>query len=90
MLADANLQASVEREKLLYFVMLRQIETPSEANRQAYQRLADVASDAEGWDVGTLILDWLEAELRLIRQSGHGSGTEIMKAAIALSNALKQ
>ena len=91
--ARPNSQTSTEREKLLYFVMLRQMEAPSQAIRDAYQRLADAASVAGGWDSRTVMLDWLEAELRLIRASGDEAGDrgpQLMKATVALSNALKQ
>lgn len=84
---------STDREKLLYFVMLRQMEAPSQAVRDAYQRLADAASIASGWDSRTLMLDWLESELRLIRTAGEGAGdrgSQLMKATVALSNALRQ
>ena len=86
-------QTSSQREKLLYFVMLRQVETTCPVVQAAYQRLADAASAAAGWDLRTVILDWLEAELRSARKPGDtagSSGPELMKAAVALSNALKQ
>jgi hypothetical protein len=57
---------SSQREKLLYFVLLRQMEAPSASVRDAYQRLADAASNA----------------------GLHG--VHLMKAAVALSNALGQ
>ena len=82
-----------ELEKLLYFVLLRQVESPSLEMRDAYQRLANTASEAAGWDLSTVILDWLEAELRFLRQRGEdvgGQGIQLMKAAVALSNALGQ
>ena len=91
--ARPDLQTSTQREKLLYFVMLRQMEASGEAQRQAYQRLADAASVSSGWDPRTVILDWLEAELRLIRQLGDEAGErgpQLMKATVALSNALRQ
>lgn len=90
---DPGLPRHLEREKLLYFVMLRQMEEPSEAVREAYQRLADAAAEAVGWDPRTLLLDWLESELRALRQRGeHQSsvGSQLMKAAVALSHALVQ
>lgn len=83
----------MQREKLLYFVMLRQIEASSPTLHDAYQRLADVASEAVGWDPRTVILDWLEGELRVLRQDGEQQGdvgSQLMKAAVALSNALEQ
>ena len=85
--------ASSQREKLLYFVLLRQMEAPSASVRDAYQRLADAASHAAGWDLRTVILDWLEAELRSPRTSEDDAGlhgVHLMKAAVALSNALGQ
>jgi hypothetical protein len=82
-----------ELEKLLYFVLLRQVESPSPEMRDAYQRLADTASEATGWDLRTVILDWLETEMRSLRERGEdvgGQGIQLMKAAVALSNALGQ
>jgi hypothetical protein len=82
-----------QREKLLYFVLLRQVETPSKDLRDAYQRLANTASEAVGWDLRTVILDWLEAEMKALRERGEdvgGQGIQLMKAAVALSNALGQ
>ena len=82
-----------DREKLLYFLMLRQMEAPSEAVSAAYARLAEVASAVTGRDLSTVILDWLEAELRSLRQTGteaSAAGTHLMRAAVALSSALKQ
>ena len=81
-----------EREKLRYFVLLRQMEAESPLVREAYQRLADVAAAAEGWDPRTLILDWLESELRGLGPTGTSqeSGGHLMGAAVALANALKQ
>lgn len=79
--------------KLLYFVLLRQVETDSPELRDAYQRLADMASEAEGRDLRTVILDWLEVEMRSLREQGHdvdGQGIQLMKAAVALSAALRQ
>ncbi len=84
---------SPQREKLLYFVLLRQVETPSVWLSEAYQRLADAASAADGWDLRTVILDWLETELRCLRASGDDKdhhGIQLMKSAVALSNALAQ
>ena len=91
--AKPNSPASTEREKLLYFVMLRQLETSSELVRAAYGRLADATSAATGWDPRTVMLDWLEAELKALRQIGEAagdSGSQLMRATVAFSNALKQ
>lgn len=86
-------KASPQHEKLLYFVMLRQMEAPSAALGDAYGRLSDAASAAAGWDLRTVILDWLETELRSLRQVEGDSGThgvQLMRGAVALSNALGQ
>ena len=80
-------------EKLSYFLMLRQMEADSDLVRAAYQRLADAAVEAEGWDLRTLILDWLEAELRTLRSEPEDTkavSSELLRAAVALGNALKQ
>ena len=61
--------------------------------REAFARLADAASEALGWDPSTLILDWLEGELRTLRAAGqpHGPmGSQPMSAAVALAKALRQ
>ena len=81
------------QEKLWYFATLRQMEAQSEAVRGAYGRLAALTLEASGWNVQTVILDWLEAELRSLRQTGteaSAAGTHLMRAAVALSSALKQ
>lgn len=93
MVAQTKLKPSPDLEKLQYFLMLRQFETQSDLMRAAYQRLSDAASDAAGWNVRTVILDWLEAELRTLRNSPEDTkavASELMKAAVSLSNALKQ
>ena len=82
-----------QQEKLWYFAMLRQMDAPSDATRDAYKRLSAVTLDASGWDTRTVILDWLEAELRTLRKKGQGQGadaSQLMKAAVNLANALKQ
>lgn len=81
------------QEKLWYFAMLRQMDAPSDATRDAYKRLAAVTLDASGWDPQTVILDWLEAELRLLSKKGQAQGAEpsqLMKAAVNLASILKQ
>lgn len=91
--ARPNSRESAEREKLLYFVMLRQLETSSEILRAAYGRLADATAAATGWNPRTVMLDWLEAELKVLQQMGDAagdSGSQLMKATVVFSNALKQ
>lgn len=91
--ARTNPYTSTQREKVVYFAMLRQMETPCQAMRDAFQRLADAASVSTSWNAKTLILDWLEAELKTLRQTGQddaGRGRQFMKAALAISNALGQ
>jgi hypothetical protein len=81
------------QEKLWYFATLRQMETESAAVRDAYKRLAAITLDASGWDAQTVILDWLEAELRILRKKGQDRSAEasqLMKAAVNLANALRQ
>ena len=93
MVAQAKRKPSPDLDKLHYFLMLRQFETQSEAMRTAFQRLSDAASTSDGWSVRTVILDWLEAELRVLRSSPEDTkalASEMMKAAVSLSNALKQ
>ena len=81
-----------QREKLLYFLTLRQMETSCDALSSAYERLAAAIGAASGWDLRTVILDWLEAELKSLTHTGEGatSGTQLMKAAVAMSHVLKQ
>jgi hypothetical protein len=82
-----------QQEKLWYFAMLRQMEADAEVLREAYKRLAATTLDASGWNTQTVILDWLEAELRALRKVGQGQGAEasqLMAAAVNLTNALKQ
>ena len=84
---------SLQREKLIYFVILRQMEASSPCLKAAYQRLADLASGAAGWDPRTLILDWLEEELRASKQAGDREGdgsAQLLRAAVALASALRQ
>lgn len=86
-------KSSPGHEKLRYFLMLRQIEAKSDLLRAAYQRLADAASGATGWDLRTVILDWLEAELRILgaeREDTNAEASELLRAAVTLGNALKQ
>ncbi len=84
---------SPQHEKLSYFVTLRQMQTDCEILRKAYERLAILAQASVGWNIPTVILDWLETELRLLRgagEDGKAAASELMKAAVTLSNALKQ
>jgi hypothetical protein len=82
-----------QQEKLWYFAMLRQMDAPTDTTRDAFKRLSAVTLDASGWDARTVILDWLEAELRTLRKKGQGESadaSQLMKAAVNLANALKQ
>lgn len=82
-----------QQEKLWYFAMLRQMEAESQAVRDAYKRLAATTLDASGWNTQTVILDWLEAELRTLSKKGQGRGadaSQLTKAAVNLANVLKQ
>ncbi|WP_156362736.1 hypothetical protein [Rubellimicrobium mesophilum] len=93
MTARRKPKSSPGHEKLLYFLMLRQIEAESDLVRAAYERLSDAASGAEGWDLRTVILDWLEAELRHLRTEASDTkavAAELLRASVALANALKQ
>lgn len=93
MVAQKRPKTSPQLEKLLYFLMLRQMETKSPIVREAYDRLADVASEAAGWDLRTVILDWLETEMRSLRdlkEDTSAAGVELMKAAVSMGNALGQ
>ena len=86
-------QASPAQEKLWYFAMLRQMEAESDTVRDAYKRLAATTLDASCGDTRTVVLDWLEAELRILRKKGQDQGanaSQLMKAAVNLANALKQ
>jgi DNA-binding SARP family transcriptional activator len=81
------------QEKLWYFTTLRQMNAPSDALRDAYKRLAATSLDASGWDPQTVILDWLEAEIRTLHKKGQGQSAEasqLMAAAVTLANALRQ
>jgi hypothetical protein len=68
-------RASAEREKLFYFVMVRQFETSSEIVRAAYGRLADATAATTSWNPRTVMLDWLETELNALRQMGRRPAT---------------
>ncbi len=84
---------AVQKEKLMYFLALRQRETLSRDLREAYARLTKKATIADGRDVGTVILNWLEAELgALQRPTGEAGplGIQLMKVAVGLANTLKQ
>ena len=86
-------KSSPGHEKLSYFLMLRQMEADSEPLRAAYQRLADAAAGASGWDLRTVVLDWLESELRGLQTCPAETkpvASELLRAAVALGNALKQ
>ncbi len=77
----------------MYVLSLRQLEGPPDLLGAAYDRLAAAASAAVGQNLRTVILDWLEAELKILQQAGEAagtSGTQLMRAAVSLSNALKQ
>ncbi len=79
------------REKLLYLIVLRQFETPCQAMRDAYERLASAASVSTGWDVRTVILDWLEAEMRSLSKLDNVDdtlGPRLMTAAVSLAKAV--
>ena len=90
---DADPRTAAQRETLLYFVMLRQIEADSPALREAFARLAQAASEALGWDPSTIVLDWLESELRTLQAAGRPhspTGAQLMSAAVALAKTLRQ
>ena len=90
---QADPRDTTERETLICFALLRQMETPCQALRDAYQRLIEAASGAKAADMRTVILDWLEAELGLTRAAGAEAGrrgAQLMKGAVALSKALRQ
>lgn len=95
MVAQLKPKTWPQREKLLYFLTLRQMEAPSVGVAAAYTRLAEAAMVASGWNLHTVILDWLETELRSLQQQSDraetsADGRHLMRAAVALSNALKQ
>ena len=93
MSAKRKPKSSPGHDKLSYFVMLRQMEAESDLLRAAYERLASAASNAAGWDLRTVVLDWLESELRLLRAHGgetQAVSSELLRAAVGLGNALKQ
>ncbi len=90
---EASGRTESQRETLLYFAMLRQIEAGSPPLWDAFARLAHAASEAVGWDPSTLILDWLEGELRMLRAAGQPhspAGAQLMSAAVALAKTLRQ
>lgn len=81
------------QEKLWYFTTLRQMDAQSATLGDAYKRLAASTLDASGWEPRTVILEWLEAELRILRKSGQdhsAEASELMTAAVTLVNALRQ
>jgi hypothetical protein len=59
--------------------------------RDAYERLAGAASVSTGWDVRTVILDWLEAEMRSLSRLDNVDdtlGPRLMTAAVSLAKAV--
>lgn len=89
----ADPEASTERETLICWALLRQMEAPCQVLQGAYGRLVEAASGAGGLSMRTVILDWLEAELASARALDTETGrrcTQLMRAAVALAHALKQ
>lgn len=89
----ADPQEARAHETLVYFAWLRQMETPCPALRETYERLIEAASRPGRAEARTVLLDWLERELGAARALGEEAGrrcTELMRAAVALSTALKQ
>lgn len=91
MTGRTNLATTPAREKLLYVIMLRQFETPCQTMRDAYERLANSASVSGGWDLRTVIMDWLEAEIRCLGEPDRNDdtlGPRLMTAAVSLAKAV--
>lgn len=73
-------------------LMLRQIEAQSSALRAAYRRLEKAVSSEITGSPDTLILDWLEAELKILRRQGAETcetGLTLLSQAVTLCGALK-
>lgn len=91
MVEHSRSSTAAQRERLLYTLMLRQIETQSSVLRAAYGRLERAISDARDASPDTLILDWLEAELTRLRRQGSSAdeaGAHLLNQAVALCRTL--
>lgn len=84
---------STARETLICFALLRQMETPCPVLQNAYQRLVEAASRADGMEAGMLVLGWVEGEVRALRTQGGATGEQegqLLQAAVALASVLRQ
>ena len=73
-------------------LMLRQIEAQSSALRSAYLRLEEAISGKATESLDTVILDWLEGELKSLRRQGADTseiGPALLSQTLALCRALK-
>ena len=92
MVVESSPQTQAQRERLLYTLMLRQIEAQSSALRAAYGRLENAVAASKDASPDTLILDWLESELtRLKREAADAgdTGSQLLKQAVSLCSMLK-
>jgi len=83
----------MQREQLMYMLVLRQIEEQSRLARAALARLEASVAGAKEADPNTVILDWLAAELMALHRSESDpehAGTRLLKHAIALCSVLKR
>ena len=80
-----------QRNRLLYMLMLRQLETSSQELRAACSRLEESIEAASDQAPQTLILDWLQTELMALHHAGEETdiGAQLLEAAVAFSNSLK-
>jgi hypothetical protein len=72
-------------------LMLRQLQATSDQLRTACARLEASIEATPNLAPQTVILDWLQAELVMLHQTGdeEDTGSQLLKEALALSNALK-
>ena len=77
-----RLPTVAQREQLLRLITLRQTEAPSEDLRMAYWRLETALTKRVNGTPDDVILDWLEAELEILRRTGI-STSEIEAALLA-------
>ena len=81
-----------QRESLLRMVLLQQIEAQSSELRASCARLEMSLIFAEERPLQTIILDWLEAELKTLQQTEDGAdaGSQILTATAALLGSLNR
>ncbi|TNC48458.1 hypothetical protein FHG66_13985 [Rubellimicrobium rubrum] len=82
---------TAQRDRLLYMLMLRQLETSSRELRAACSRLEESLEAASDRAPQTVILDWLQSELMALHHAGDDTdvGAQLLNAAVSFSNSIK-